>query len=88
MRVHTTYDFANTRQAGKTKSEVVQARAERHSSPSCRSLHHHLSLPLTKRIGETVPVVRSKDVIKEWLPSIFVYPLCDLVTGSITETWK
>lgn len=53
-------------------------------APSSCRLHHHLPFPFSEGIREICLVVCTKDVIKERLATVLVYPLGDLVTSSIT----
>lgn len=55
---------------------------------SRRCLHHHLPLPLPKRIRETSLVPRGDEVIKVRLPAKLVYPLGDFVSSSVSKTRK
>jgi hypothetical protein len=49
-------------------------------------LHHHLALPLSEGVRKLRLVVFGDDVVEIWLTTKLVYPLGDLVAGSITKT--
>lgn len=53
--------------------------------PPSRSLHHHLALPLTKRVGEVRLVVFGDNVIEPRLPTELVHTLRDFIPSSIPE---
>jgi hypothetical protein len=56
----------------------------RYVPPSC-SLHHHLALSLTKRVGKVRLVVFGDNIIEPRLPTKLVHALRDFIPGSIPE---
>lgn len=55
-------------------------------APSSGSLHHHLALPLSKGIRELCLVMLGNEVIEVRLTTELVYPLCNLVARSVSQT--
>lgn len=51
-------------------------------------MHHQTSPLLTKRRSKPIPSVLIDHIPKVRLSTKFVYPLSDLVTCSVSETWE
>lgn len=83
------HDLANTRETDPTRLARCTGRWKcARYTPSRRCLHDHLALALAERVGERGLIVLVEEVIEVRLAAELVYPLRDLVAGSITKTRK
>ena len=57
-------------------------------SPVSGDPHHHRSLALPKRACKALPVIPPEDVREPRVPAVLLYPLCDLVSRSVSQTRK